>query len=31
MAKRSHAAVFKACTSRGSLPMQNVSADELAT
>ena len=31
VAKRSHAAVFKALHEQGSLPMQNVSADELAT
>ena len=31
VAKRSHAAVFKALHEDGSLPMQNVSADELAT
>ena len=30
VAKRSHAAVFKALHEDGSLPMQNVSADELA-
>ncbi|HEL2979565.1 TPA: thiol:disulfide interchange protein DsbA/DsbL [Stenotrophomonas maltophilia] len=30
VAKRSHAAVFKALHQNGSLPMQNVSADELA-
>ncbi|MDI9250626.1 thiol:disulfide interchange protein DsbA/DsbL [Stenotrophomonas sp. RS-48] len=31
VAKRSHAAVFKALHEQGTLPMQNVSADELAT
>ena len=31
VAKRSHAAVFKALHEDGSLPMQNVSADELAS